>query len=129
MELIQPWQKHACAEYSFSRAGTILVVSLKGEASNERDCIGIYSHLCNAMQSTAAGWLRGVVFDFASLTYEWGDGMSELIGSWGVPIAIVIGPKNSAGLESLLKDEGLDNPESYLFTSLAVALTHVRDAI
>jgi hypothetical protein len=116
-----------CAKYSIARAGDTLLVSLRGEASNRRDCIGIYSLLSAAIQLAIRDSIpSAIVFDLSAVTYEWGDGMASVIGSWGLPIAVVASAKNEAALHGLIESELFTRPEEILCRSLGIALVSAK---
>jgi hypothetical protein len=115
-----------CASYALSRIDKVLVVGLVGEASNRRECLGIYRLVEQAIMLTHEIFLpSSVVFDFTALRYESGDHMAQLIGNWGMPVAVVPSPGNEAPLRSLISSELQADPELWLFKSIESAVLAV----
>jgi hypothetical protein len=116
-----------CATYSLARCAGTLVVSVQGEASNRRECSGTYRIIDEAMMLVCREFRpSSLVFDFSELKYEWGDGMGELLGTWGLPIAIVTSPKNQHALTTLLTDEADWEGPLPFFSSCEAAITAVQ---
>ena len=120
--------KGVCASYSLARSAETLVVSVRGEASNRRECIGIYRILNEALMLLSRDFRpAALVFDFSELNYESGDDMAELLGTWGLPIAIVTSPQNEPALSSLLLEELFLEPPLPLFNSREAAIAAVQN--
>ena len=123
------------ATYALARFADTLVVSVQGEASNSHECIGIYRILNEALMLASRVFRpsgpSALVFDFSELNYKWGDDMAELLGTWGLPIAIVTSPQNERALSTLLTDELFwEGPlPFFLSREAAIAAVQKRDGI
>src|SRR5712692_2252230 len=119
--------ENVCATYSLAHCDGVVVLAVKGEASNRRECVGIYRILNEALM-LISGKVRpsALVFDFSGLDYTWGDQMAELLGSWGLPVAVVTSPQNNGALSTLVSEELFGDPNQFLFGSLEAAIAAVQ---
>lgn len=119
--------ENVCATYSLAHCDGVVILSAQGEASNRRECHGIYRILNEALMLTLEK-IRpsSLIFDFRELDYTWGDNMAKLLGSWDLPTAVVTSPQNYGALSTLISEELFGNPEEFLFSSLDAAIAAVQ---
>jgi hypothetical protein len=119
-----------CASFAFSREGEILLVAVSGEASNRREAIGIYRALVDSIaERITSEHPSALVFDLSNLKYDWGDDMARLLGSWALPVAIVVSSRNARALATLVEGELLSSANEWLHDSRESAVAAVTRSI
>jgi hypothetical protein len=142
-------------DYGFARAKlprsqhSLLVVRLKGAASNDRSERGVFDYASAVIMAGLEAWKpTTLILDLRELTYAWGDEMVNVLGAadhWyqavyplqaafggentpkHFPLAVVVSDANRDGLRSLVSDYMNKDPSLLLFESLEKAARALDD--